>query len=102
MSDSGAILLKHCLYQESFIREVGIDLSPNNEIDKTLTFEAFVCKYRYENRQKKKTGYTSSKMLGLGKVLGTTKKKIEVKAKAQIKTSFLNKKIRNNLMEYCK
>ena len=42
----------------------------------------------------KKTGYTSSKMFGLeGKVLGTTKKRIEVKVKAQIKTSFLNKKI---------
>ena len=80
------------------IQEVGIELSPEIEIDKTLNFEAFVCKYRYENRKKKKPGYTSSKMLGLGKVLGTTKK-IEVKAKAQIKTSFLNKKIRNNLIQ---
>ena len=59
------------------IQEVGIELSPDIEIDKTLTFEAFVCKYRYENRQEKKTGYTSSKMLGLGKVSGTTKKRMK-------------------------
>ena len=42
--------------------------------------------------RKKKTGYASSNMLGLGNVSGTTKKRIEVKAKAQIKISFLNKK----------